>query len=228
MFLPPLCILCRHPIGKTPYHLCSPCLQDLPILPQHCQQCAQFLLSTENKPIWCGSCLSNKPPFDLTHALFPYAPPIIKLITQLKFNCELSHAKAFGELLVHVIKTTWYAKKPLPDLIIPVPLHRKRLRERGFNQTLEIAKPVAKGLSIPIDLKGIERIRYTLAQSHLPAIERKQNVANAFAVHRDYRSLSIAVIDDVITTGYTISACCQALKDSGAKSIDVWCVARRG
>ena len=91
----------------------------------------------------CGACLKNPPPFDLTHALFPYQPPIMQLIIALKFQHQLSYAQALGEWLTQAIQQGWYRHQPLPDLIIPVPLHPRRLRERGFNQALEIARPIA-------------------------------------------------------------------------------------
>jgi ComF family protein len=202
----------------------------LPILPRNCRQCAQFLTSTSlpAQDLHCGSCLKTPPPFDATYALFPYFPPIIGLIRQLKFKHQLTHAKALAELLLQQIKTDWYKHKPLPDLLIPVPLHPYRLRERGFNQAIEIAKPIAKALDIPLDLHGMQRIKPTAVQSSLPAKERGRNMANAFALNRDYSALSVCLIDDVITTGHTISACARLLKQNGAKHIDVWCCARRG
>ncbi len=221
--LPPSCVLCGY-LTHTPYNICHPCQHDLPILPNHCPQCARFVSIA--KP--CGECLTSPPAFDRTFTLFPYEFPIIQLIIQLKFQHQFSHAKALGELLTQAIQTNWYANQRLPDVIIPIPLHAKRLRERGFNQALEIAKPIAKTLAIPIDKTGVKRIKPTLAQSTLPAAERKQNMANAFILTRDYSGLSVAVVDDVITTGSTIRECCRMLKQAGAKHIDVWCCARRG
>lgn len=111
--------------------------------------------------------------------------------------------------------------------MIPVPLHPRRLRERGFNQALEIARPIRKILGIPIDIASVARSKYTRAQSGLSALERKGNVMDAFVSYEDYTGLSIAVIDDVITTGHTISEFCQLLKQHQASSIHVWCCARR-
>jgi ComF family protein len=160
--------------------------------------------------------------------LFPYVTPVIELIIRLKFQRQLSHAQAFGELMCRAISTNWYVHKPLPELIIPVPLHRQRLRERGFNQALEIARPIAKTLAIPVDITGIRRIRDTRAQSGLPAARRKDNIAHAFAAEREYHGSHIAILDDVITTGYTIRELSKELKSRGASRIDIWCCARRG
>lgn len=229
--LPPVCILCGRLTRQTG-NLCLACLQDLPILPYHCPRCAQFLPITPHalaEPVpTCGACLKLAPPFDQTFALFPYDPPITQLIIQLKFQHRLSHAKALGELLIQKIRHEWYSDAHLPDLIIPVPLHPRRLRERGFNQALEIAKPVARALSIPIDAHGTRRIKHTAPQSTLTGSERKQNVSHAFSICRDYTGLNLAVLDDVITTGHTLTALCKMLKAHGASRIDVWCCARRG
>lgn len=224
--LPATCILCGY-FAQQSRIICFECEQDLPILSHYCQQCAQFLPVTEKIDLICGACLQHSPPFDFTHALFPYQAPIIQLIIQLKFRHQLSHAQAFARFFIKAIQKQWYAKKPLPDLIIPVPLHPIRLRERGFNQALEIAKPIAKALGLPIDNHGAKRIKHTVAQSSLPARERKQNIANAFSVHRNYTGLSIALIDDVITTAHTVTEISAILKQHGAKRIDVWCCARR-
>lgn len=122
----------------------------------------------------------------------------------------------------------WYQDKPLPDLILPVPLHRLRLRERGFNQALEIARPITKRLRIPIDKHSLQRIRHTRPQTGLKAPEREVNLKNAFKTIRDFSGKHIALLDDVVTTSSTINACSQALMDAGAKQIDIWCCARRG
>lgn len=234
-FLPTICILCSFPT-KGMYNICYDCQQDLPILPQCCPQCAKFLrLSLEltiadssTHGLVCGSCLHSSPPFNHTYALFPYKPPIIQLIIQLKFYGKLNYAKAFGELFIQKIADTWYQNKRLPDVIIPIPLHPNRLRERGFNQVVEMAKPISNALGIPLDFTGIIRIKETQAQSGLPKAQRISNIANAFLVKKDYSGLQVAVMDDVITTGQTITEFCRLIKAKGAKSIHVWCCARRG
>lgn len=229
--LPSTCILCDS-LTRNTQNLCQLCQQDLPILPHSCQQCADFLLSSTINPannlLKCGNCLKNPPAYDQTYALFPYQSPINHLITKLKFQHQLSHARILGELLANRIQTQWYWNKPLPDLIIPIPLHPLRLRERGFNQALEIARPIAKALAIPIDFQGVKRIKNTRAQSGLLAEERKRNIAQAFSITRDYSNLTIAILDDVITTGHTVRECCRMLKNQGAARIHVWCCARNG
>jgi ComF family protein len=159
-------------------------------------------------------------------ALFPYQGPVVALITQLKFRHQLSHAQLLGTLLAERVQAAWYQTQPLPDVILPVPIHAERLRERGFNQTVEIGRPLAAYLDIPLDRSGAIRHRATAAQSGLTATERRHNVANAFTVTRDYRNLTVAILDDVITTGHTIRAFSKAVEAAGATEIHVWCCAR--
>jgi ComF family protein len=223
--LPAHCVLCGRLSGR-PANLCQHCLHDLPILPHHCLQCARFLPLVETNR--CGDCQQEPPPFDRTYALFPYESPIVPLIGQFKFHQQLQHARTFAELFIERIQNTWYRHQPLPKVLIPVPLHPLRLRERGFNQALEIAKPIAKTLTMQLDYTGIQRIKATLTQSHLSAAERKINMAQAFAGTRYYTGLSVAVLDDVMTTAHTLNAFCSVLKQKGASTIDVWCCARRG
>lgn len=223
--LPLFCILCSHPT-ESALSICLACRQNLPILPQSCPTCAQVLSGTQVNTL-CGACLKEKPAFEHCYALFSYEPPLSSLIVQLKFRHELSHARALGELLADRIQHDWYKDQPLPDLIIPVPLHTSRLQERGFNQAVEIAKTTGKILGIKVDKHGIKRTKYTVAQSSLQASERAANVAHAFTAVKDYSGLAVAILDDVMTTGHTLKALSTTLKKNGAKKITLWCCARR-
>lgn len=205
-------------------NLCQACQHTLPILTHHCEICARFL--PFSSPI-CGTCQTTPPPFDRIFTLSPYVKPITWLITSLKFKHQLASAKTLAARLTAKVKDEWYKQIPLPDLLIPIPLHPKRLQERGFNQALEIAKYINKSLSIPLDAHGLRRTRHTIAQTQLTAHARRQNVANAFSVHKDYTGLTVALLDDVVTTGHTVSACSKLLKAAGADIIHVWCCARR-
>lgn len=210
---------------KAAHNLCIPCQSSLPILSQCCPRCANFLPNLTTN--LCGECLRKSPPFERTHTLFLYRNPVSHLILQLKFHHRLAVARAFAYILLEKIPL-WYKDQRLPDLLIPVPLHPSRLRQRGFNQALELARPLSRQLHIPLDKKGLVRHKATSPQSGLSAKERKKNIAQAFATHRKYTGLTIALIDDVVTTGHTIKECCKLLKKQGAKEIHIWCVARRG
>jgi len=176
----------------------------------------------------CGTCLRSPPPFHRVHALYHYESPLVPLLLQLKFHQKLNHAPLFGALLVEQVKNQWYCNKPLPTLLIPVPLHVDRLKERGFNQALEIARPIAAHLQLPLSVNRVQRIKPTVAQTTLAPQERMTNMRNAFKVTKTLKHRHIAIIDDVMTTGNTIISLCKTLKKAGATTIDVWCVARAG
>ena len=114
----------------------------------------------------------------------------------------------------------------VPDVLIPVPLHYQRLRQRGYNQALELARPIAKMLGIPIDIRSCRRRKVTKEQSGLQAKQRKSNVRDAFEVTGDLRNRSIAIIDDVMTTGSTVNELAKQLMQAGATTVDVWVCAR--
>lgn len=198
------------------------CRLRLPILPHACKQCAQPLPEPANH---CGDCIKNNPPFTRTHVLFLYEPPIRHWILGLKFQDQLQQAVLFAQLLLERMDD-WYAQQPYPDILLPVPLHPRRLRERGYNQAVEIAKTLSAKLNIPLDLHGIQRNKATLPQSMLSSDQRRRNIANAFICKKNYQGLTVAVVDDVITTGYTVNALANLLIINGAKEIHVWSVAR--
>lgn len=225
MLLPPICLLCLHPTER-PRNLCRPCQDEMPSLAHSCRKCAQFLHGARITPL-CGNCLKESPPFDRTHALGPYQQPLPYLITGLKFNEKLEYARALGELMADAIKERWYASDQLPEAIIPVPLHKSRLRERGFNQAMEIGRTIKRLSGIPIDWRLVERIKQTKPQSSLKGEERIRNVSGAFRVCGEVRYKHVAVLDDVMTTGETLRVLCWQLKRQGVERIDLWVCARR-
>lgn len=222
LFFPTTCLICSSRTSNQ--NLCLSCRSMLPLLPPHCQRCGHLLKGTDNR--LCGACQACKVAFDTIFALFPYVSPCDRLITNLKFGHKLAYGQALAELLIDKMRTEWYAALPLPERLIPIPLHNTRLRERGFNQALEIAKPISRYFAIPLDRFGVTRIKATKAQSGLSAKARQANLAKAFQSKQDYRGLHVLVIDDVITTGHTIDAFCQILRQQGAAKIDVCCCAR--
>lgn len=221
--LPFTCIFCSAPSGRE-QDLCEACFNDIPRLQHACQRCANPL-QTYTPNLLCGACLKKAPPFQRTFALYFYKDLAVRLIMDLKFGEALLNARILGELLADTIQNEWYKNSPLPEALIPIPLHPKRLKERGFNQALEIAKPISKLLKIPLNYIACQRVKHTEAQATLPAKERYKNIKNAFQVNLlPYRY--VAVLDDVITTGQTMNEFCQSLKRAGVQKIDVWCCAR--
>jgi len=196
-----LCLLC-HETTKNNISLCENCERILPTPREIC---------TLN--------------FNKTIILFDYEFPYDRFITKLKFGQDIVYAKLLGLLLANAIPT-FYKDQNLPELIIPVPLHAFRLKERGFNQSLEIAKTINKKLSIPIDRKTVYRKINTPAQSSLSKIERINNIKNAFALNKELHFKHVAILDDVITTGQTINEITKLLLNHGIKKIDAWCCAR--
>lgn len=221
--LPFTCVVCHNP-AKRQQDLCKACLMDLPTPSTTCQQCARPLMMTQSKI--CGYCLKYPPPFDRGFTLYIYESLVIKLIMDLKFGHALTNARLLAELLTEKIQTEWYVTIPLPEAIIPIPLHPNRLKERGFNQAIEIARPIATTLKLPLIINPCQRIKHTEAQAMLELTARKNNIKEAFHISEMLPYQHIAVLDDVMTTGFTMVEFCRVLKNTGIKRIDVWCCAR--
>jgi ComF family protein len=173
--------------------------------------------------IECGECQKRPPKYVRAHAAYHYAPPIDRLIHGLKYQGKLHYARVLGN---HLAQHLDAARASRPDAIIPVPLHRSRLRERGYNQALEIARPLARCLNVPVHFDHIYRVRPTATQAELPRKKRRGNVRNAFQIDRDYSGMSVSVVDDVMTTGSTVDSFAACLRRAGAESISIWVVAR--
>ena len=149
LLLPSSCVLCDCSVSRA-ISLCESCENDLPVLMNACKQCGLPLDTTNKNNAVCGHCLQTSISVDYTLCLYHYQAPLDYLITTLKYKQQLSHAAILGGLLLNRLQQQ--EKEDLPDCIIPIPLHKNRLVKRGFNQSLEIARPVAKNLNIPIDL----------------------------------------------------------------------------
>jgi ComF family protein len=203
------CFLCR---GAASAVLCAQCEAELPRLaPPRCPRCA--LASPRGET--CGRCLADAPHFDATVAALEYAFPADALVHALKFRGELALAPLLSGLLAEKIQSK-------VDLVIPVPLSRERMKERGFNQALEIARHLAP--KVEIDL--CRRVRDTAAQMDLPFDDRRRNIRGAFSCSSNLDGLSLAVVDDVMTTGATLDEMARTLKRAGAASVVNWVLAR--
>ncbi len=213
--LPSACLLCGDLTGAEA--LCASCRADLPRLPEpRCPVCAIPLATLA--PV-CGACLARPPAFDATLALWRYGYPLDHLVQQLKFAHRLAGAALFARALLA-------GPHPCGDVIVPVPLSSARLKERGFNQAVEIARPLARALGLPLDTTSLSRMRDTSPQSRLPWRARRDNVRHAFACTRDFTGRRVIVVDDVMTTGATLDAVARVLKDHGAQRVTNWVVAR--
>lgn len=212
---PPHCLLCLDADGGN-VGICQPCALDLPW--HTSDQCPQCGLSTLHAQV-CGDCLANPPAFDTTLALFRYEYPIAGLLQQYKYAEVLAMAELFAQLFLPMVTHQ-------PDLIIPVPLHPERLKARGFNQSLEIARVLGRELHIPVDAQSTQRIKMTPPQASLPLKLRAENMKGAFRCHRDLTGLRVAIMDDVMTTGASMHALAKSLKKSGASHVECWVMAR--
>ncbi|UJP06488.1 MAG: ComF family protein [Nitrosomonas sp.] len=216
IFLNKNCTLCR---ASTNQDLCAPCRNDLPQLPDaHCPVCLWPVPSAEV----CGACLKKPPAFDRTVAATRYTFPIDALIQALKYRADLTLAPILGKLLILKLESLTVK----PDLIVPMPLHPVRLRERGFNQAMEIGRFIAKQLNIPLLPDSCKRIRHTPPQAELPWKKRPGNIRKAFDVTVSMTGKHVAVIDDVMTTGATLNELAKMLRQQGAAEISNWVIAR--
>lgn len=210
------CLLCGAETRGS--GLCPPCRAELPRpAGPACALCAEPL----DVAGVCGRCLRRPPAFDGTVAATLYRFPADALVQRLKYGGELACADALGELLAAAA-----ALRPPPDLLVPMPLHPSRLRERGFNQALELARPVARRLGVPIAADACRRLRATPAQAGLDLAARRRNVRDAFACASALAGLRVAVVDDVLTSGATLDALARALKRAGAVQVSAWVAAR--
>jgi len=207
------CYLCR---GAAQGVLCESCDADLPRLDTAC--CPRCALASPGGAI-CGRCLTQPPSYDATTAAVAYAFPADVLVQALKFRGELALAPVLGELLARRVAEA-------ADCIVPVPLSNERLRSRGYNQSLEIARRVAALTGARLAPELCERRRDTAAQMDLPLEERAKNVRGAFHCPGIVGSATVAVLDDVMTTGATLDEIAATLKRAGATRVVNWVVAR--
>lgn len=218
---PSQCILCLDatPNGQL---LCTPCTDELPLNDYGCAHCGKPLAVAVKQ---CGECQKSPPSFDRIKTLYRYQQPVDRLIHELKYDGKLHLARLFAEQLRNAVPA-WIRQNGKPDLIVPVPLHRNRIRKRGFNQSTEIARSAAKFLAVKLEQDLLKRTRETEPQTELPLKQRKKNVRGAFEVNGSVDGLSIVIVDDVITTGHTVNEVARILKQAGAVRVEVWGIAR--
>lgn len=213
------CQLCGEP-NLHADELCDACWRDMPRFKSSCVRCGNELATATQSP--CGQCLEKPPAFDRVLASFAYDIPIRQLISRFKFIGQINLAP----LLANSLLRTVLEDQANVEAILPVPLHNSRLRARGFNQAVELARPLASALSLPILLTEVQRARQTEVQSSLSASQREQNLSGAFSMSRPLMQKRIAIVDDVMTTGSTAHELAKLLKANGAEYVEVWCIAR--
>ncbi|WP_044871190.1 ComF family protein [Pseudomonas sp. LFM046] len=219
----PTCLLCRAPGGDL--SICASCEAELPWLGGHCSICALPLV-THGLP--CGDCLKRPPPFQRVEAPWRYAFPVDSLITRFKHQSHWPLGRLLGELLTRHLEHGFSEGLPRPAALLPVPLAAPRLRQRGFNQALMLARWLGDELDIPLRSDWLKRIEDGPPQQGLDAAARRRNLRRAFALAPgvDVRGQHLALVDDVLTTGTTAAALARLLVRAGAERVDVYCLAR--
>ena len=217
------CALC----GKLALSaVCIACSDLRPALAE--ARCARCALPAPGATL-CGHCMSSTPHYDTTIAAFAYGGPVSEAIVRLKYRTGLGLAPTLAHWLDQAVNHTLSALPASgrrPDLVLPMPLSRERLAERGFNQALELARPLARKYHLHLEPLAVRRTRHTPPQAGLSLTERAGNVRQAFGVSRRLDGLHVAVVDDVMTTGATLNELARILKEAGAASVTNWVLAR--
>ena len=214
------CRLCSLPTDNR-NGICHDCLADLPRIQHACPRCGAGL--GEPVATACGACLRQPPQYNSSCIPYRYAPPLIPLITGLKFHARLAEARLLTELFLASYST---ATLSLPQCLIPVPLHPQRLRERGYNQALELARMLSQRLHLPVENQVVQRRLHTAPQSELSGESRRRNMRRAFQLKAPVPCQHVAIIDDVVTTGSTVNELARVLRHGGVEVIEVWAIAR--
>jgi ComF family protein len=214
-----VCVLCDQAadVGR----LCDHCRRILPWNDTFCECCGRALVAAQPPGVVCEACQARPPPYDKARAPLIYDFPVDDVIKAIKFDRQLWYVPAFAVLLLRNLQNEFAEV----DALLPVPLHRWRQMTRGFNQAMELCRPLRKATGLPILTQAV-RIRATAAQTGLNASERKRNLRNAFAVSGKLGCRHPLIIDDVITTGETCSQLTIGLLKAGAKTVSVLTLAR--
>jgi ComF family protein len=227
LLFPPLCHICRAFIPQAgELFICADCLRKISFLVSPlCQVCGTPFATENGSDHVCGACLKN-PHLPSCRSATIYAGPVQELIHRFKYGHRVHLCQPLGLLTVRALDG--FRAEAAPDLIVPVPLHRKRLRQRGYNQSQLIGEVIGKQWRVPLEVGNLRRVRWTEPQTTLDAVERRSNVRGAFAV-QDPRRLEgkrVLLVDDVFTTGSTIRACAEPLREAGVAALFVVTVAR--
>lgn len=203
----------------APEGACTACRESLPWNRPACPACARPG-PTEAR---CPACVGSSSPWDAAWTAFVLEAPIQGLVHGLKYHDRFDHGRLLGALMGEALARR---PRPLPDVVLPVPLHWRRLMRRGYNQAAVLAAAIARVVPLPIEVACAQRVRETADQIGMDAAARKRNVAGAFEMRRDLSGLRVALLDDVMTTGATLGALAEAARAAGAAEIEVWAAAR--
>lgn len=223
LFFPPSCLVCHASFSQTSTHsICCSCLSQIcPLSDASCSCCALPFSSSAGSSHLCADCIRQPPPYTKVYAAGLYAGTLKLALQQFKYSGVISLDRFLADLL----------QAQLPDLsgeeiLVPVPLHPRRLRQRCYNQSLLLAKALAYYLQIPLEKTMLARTIDSHSQQGLDARQRALNLRGAFACTRKLSGETVLLIDDVMTTGATLASCSQTLLNAGARKVVVGVVAR--
>lgn len=226
-FIPPQCPFCEKFLPEGERGICPNCLSMIHwIEPPFCSICGTPYVSKESGDHPCGGCLKKKRYFTMARSIGAYEGPLREAIHRWKYEGKTSLNPYFGKWMVEGLTRYWNPKEL--DLLIPVPLHKNRLRDRGFNQALLLAREIHSHTGIPYLKRALRKRRSTPPQVELSGLERERGVKGAFEItgRDNLLEKSILLIDDVYTTGATVNECAKVLLEGGAKRVDVLTLAR--
>jgi ComF family protein len=228
LIYPPRCATCGMILEEAgPLPFCPPCEAGLHFIHSPlCPRCGIPFPAAEGEDHLCGECLSTRRPYALARAAGLYEGTLLAAIHRFKYRGQVGLGRILGSIMADCMSGTW--EMSAFSLIIPVPLHGKRLRERGFNQAVILARAISRRYALPLDFLSLSRSLFTKPQVGLGREERTANVRGAFAVSRPERVKGerILLVDDVYTTGSTLNECSRMLLDAGADSVAVFTLAR--
>jgi len=227
IMFPRRCVGCGVSSPETFRHICWECWSDTArVEPPFCARCGDPVAGAVEHDFICYACSAEQPAFDAARSAARYAGVAGEALRKLKYEYALWLVPDLAEVL-HLCLKAEYPDRTF-DLVVPVPLHHIRRRERGFNQSGALARELARRLGVRIRSRALRRIRPTTTQTHLTAKGRLSNVKNAFQPAKGNRlqGRSVLLVDDIMTTGATVNACAKALKKGGAAAVHVVTVAR--
>lgn len=228
--LPSICIVCGQSANRQ-FSICRDCDDELPRMGECCRRCGIEFEGRLSHNSCCASCRLTPPAFESCNAAFPYVSPINKLVADFKFSARFDIGYSLSRVLARKFNAH-YRETNKPDFLLPVPAHRSRLSERGFNQALEICNVLSSHSRVPSLHSALRKVRNTQPQTSMAsAAARRGNLHNAFTVNRADSlegARHIALVDDVVTTMATVEAVSRLLRAQLGCRVDVWCLARAG
>jgi ComF family protein len=220
LIYPPRCIFCTEIIPfQEERGICKRCRNTLPFIEgKVCQKCGKPIQDSDHRTT-CFDCIKNSHVYDRGWAVFAYEGMVKDAIYRFKYGGHKEYGKYLGKLMAEKIK--YQISEEGFDLIIPIPIHKRRKKERGYNQAEELAKSISSELGIPMDPFILARVKETSPQSGLSIVQRQNNIKKAFKIDDtiNLHQMKILLIDDIYTTGTTINYCADLLKERGAKKV---------